>query len=91
MVLRNLLRNVFSERRLAGQNDTKNAFSTACFEYPRAFFEGGAGGGDVVDEPDSFSREKSGVFGSEGKSIFEVFETLQARAGFDLGPGSSGA
>ncbi len=83
------------ERWLAGEDDAEDGLGSGRFEDAGAFFEGGAGGGDVVDEPDSFASylrfASKGHFRSQSKSVFQIAEALFAHFGFYLRLGVAGA
>lgn len=60
------------------------------FENGGTFFERGASGGDIVDEPEGFSLKRAFFAFDDGESVFQVVETFFARFCFHLGLGVAG-
>jgi len=70
---------------LAGEHYPKDAFGSGLFQNTGTFFEGGAGGGDVIDEPEGFPLERSSFSCCDMESILQIRETFLSGLSFHLG------
>ncbi len=75
----------------ACEDDAEDGLGAGRFEDAGAFFEGGTGRSDIVDEPDGFAVYHCFASGSERKSVFQIAEAGFTRFGFDLGLGVADA
>jgi hypothetical protein len=73
-----------------GENDTKHFTGTVFFEDASTFFEGSAGSGNIINEPDIFPAKRGRHVWGQCKGIFQVIDTFFFRICFHLWFGETG-
>lgn len=76
---------------LASDDDTPNLLDPGLFQNLGTLFDGRAGGGDVINEPDVFTNEDPGDLGRHRKSPAKILEAFTATFGFHLWLGEANA
>lgn len=74
-----------------GQDYPEDLFGTGFFENFGAFFQCGAGRGDIIDEPERFVLYECDTFLRESEGISEIIQTFFASFRFHLWLGKTGA